>query len=272
MKDPFKLYNEHLQRIREEYPILHHYGDIWAMEVYRQIKEGLITEFLQTVDAHVTMKQVQKKVGTLAHQIRQEANGSKQILIGVGIDDWDRFETMLSMVPKFGWYPAFYYANVGRKFDIDRVYELMEAGQEVVIAFEATHDVKMKTPPVLYHITSRVYADLIDKKGLAPKTHSKLSYHPERVYLIGPPDGPSGELKQIVLKMFARSLYRNMKDQIKDKTTEMVVYEIETSKVPKLQLYDDYNFSVEGASGYYTYNNIAPSSMTKAHVFDVNNM
>lgn len=75
-----------------------------------------------------------------------------------------------------------------------------------------------------------------------------------------------------MLKMFARSLYFRTKDAIKNKTTEIVVYKIDTSKVPNLQLYDDPNFAVEGASGYYTYTNIPPSAMTKAQVFDVNNM
>lgn len=272
MKDPFKLYNEHLQRIREEYPILHHYGDIWAMEVYRQIKEGLITEFLKTVDADITMKQVQKKVGRIAHQIRQEPKGSKQILIGIGIDDWDRFEEILRMMPKYGWYPSFYYTNVGRRFNEDEVYAMLEMGEEAIISFEATHDAKMETPPVLYHITSQAYADSIDRKGLIPKTHSKISYHPGRIYLLGPPSGFSGKLEPVVLKLFARSLYRTMKDQVKSKTKQIVVYQIDTSKIPNLELYDDPNFAVEGASGYYTYNNISPSAMTKVQVFDIDNM
>jgi hypothetical protein len=49
-QDLFKAHKDNVNKIREEYPILHEYGDLWAMEIYRQIKEGLIKEFPKTVD------------------------------------------------------------------------------------------------------------------------------------------------------------------------------------------------------------------------------
>ena len=61
---------------------------------------------------------------------------------------------------------------------------------------------------------------------------------------------------------------QKMKPEVKKLTGVMIVYRIDTSKVNKLKLHDDPNFQVVGARGYYTYNNIPPSAMTKVKAFD----
>lgn len=268
MKDPFKAYNEHVEKIREEYPILHQYGDLWAMELYRQIKEGLLTEFLKTVDPEVTMKQVQKRVGNLAYQVRNEGRGSKTIRVGFEPDDEERIEKVIEIMEKFGWYPAFYFADFGEKFNLSTVFKWFSKGRNVVITFEATHDAEKDAPPYMYHITSGKYMESIDKKGLIPRMHGKLAHHPGRVYLLGPYRKGDYSIDEDVLEGFASSLYYAMKPEVKQLTGVMVVYRIDTSKVKKLELYDDPNFEVVGARGYYTYNNIPPSAMSKVKIFD----
>lgn len=272
MRDPFKTYNEHLQRIREEYPILHEYGDLWAMEVYRQIKEGLLTEFLKTVDPQVTVKQLSKKLGAFDYDISREGIASSFIKIIFQPEDADtRLSDAVEMLKKFGWYPSAAVVEGWRyeKFSLQSAIAELYRGQEIMVIFEPTHDPEQEVPTYLYHITSQLYTDSIDKRGLIPKTHGKLAQHPGRVYLTGSKDGGSTQMEKSDLGNFVEQLYYAMKRDARQKTKEMVVYRVDTKKVNNLQLLEDPNFVSSRIKGYYTYTNIPPSAMAKVYTFNV---
>lgn len=55
--------------------------------------------------------------------------------------------------------------------------------QQINIKYESKFDEYIDTPSIMYHITNSCYVDKILKNGLVPKSKSKLSTHPDRIYL-----------------------------------------------------------------------------------------
>ena len=119
---------------------------------------------------------------------------------------------------------------------------------EIKLRFEAKFDEEIveKIPEILYHITPTQNADKILKIGLVPKSRSKASYHPDRVYL-------SKDLEDI--ENLGEMFYQ--KTRIKNWT----ILKIDTNMVPGdyLRLYTDPNYE----QGYYTLNNIPPQAIEK---------
>jgi hypothetical protein len=124
---------------------------------------------------------------------------------------------------------------------------------EIKLRFEAKFDEEIveNIPDILYHITPTQNADKILKIGLVPKSRSKASYHPDRVYL-------SKDLEDI----------ENLGEMFYQKTgiNDWTVLKIKTDMVPGdyLKLYTDHNYR----QGYYTLNNIPPQAIEK--IKDIN--
>jgi hypothetical protein len=80
-----------------------------------------------------------------------------------------------------GWFPSFMETEeYTGKWD-----EKYFKEGEIKLRFEAKFDEEIveKIPEILYHITPTQNSDKILKIGLVPKSRSKASYHPDRVYL-----------------------------------------------------------------------------------------
>jgi hypothetical protein len=124
---------------------------------------------------------------------------------------------------------------------------------EIKLRFEAKFDEEIveNIPDTLYHITPTQNADKILKIGLVPKSRSKASYHPDRVYL-------SNDLDDI----------ENLGEMFYQKTgiNDWTILKIKTDMVPGdyLRLYYDPNYK----QGYYTLNNIPSQAIEK--IKDIN--
>jgi len=124
---------------------------------------------------------------------------------------------------------------------------------EIKLRFEAKFDEEIveNIPDTLYHITPTQNADKILKIGLVPKSRSKASYHPDRVYL-------SNDLDDI----------ENLGEMFYQKTgiNDWTILKIKTDMVPGnyLKLYTDPNYK----QGYYTLNNIPSQAIEK--IKDIN--
>jgi hypothetical protein len=143
-----------------------------------------------------------------------------------------------------GWFPSFmetedYTGKWGEKYFKDG---------EIKLRFEAKFDEEVveNIPSILYHITPTQNADKILKIGLVPKSRSKASYHPDRVYL-------SKSLEDI----------ENLGEMFYQKTgiKNWTILKIDTDVIPGgyLRLYTDPNYE----QGYYTLNNIPPQAIEK---------
>ncbi len=143
-----------------------------------------------------------------------------------------------------GWFPSFMETEeyTGKW---DKTY--FKEG-EIKLRFEAKFDEEIieKIPKILYHITPTQNVDKILKIGLVPKSRSKRSYHPERVYL--------GKDEKNTIKL-APKFYQDTG------INKWVLLKINTDSIPAnyLRLYYDPNFKY----GYYTLNNMPPQAIEK---------
>jgi hypothetical protein len=149
-----------------------------------------------------------------------------------------------------GWFPSFMETEeYTGKWD-----EKYFKEGEIKLRFEAKFDEEVveNIPSILYHITPTQNSDKILKIGLVPKSRSKASYHPDRVYL-------SKDLEDI----------ENLGEMFYQKTgiKNWTILKIDTNMIPGgyLRLYTDPNYSKEA---YYTLNNIPPQAIEK--IKDIN--
>jgi hypothetical protein len=143
-----------------------------------------------------------------------------------------------------GWFPSF----IETEDYIGKWDEKYFKEGEIKLRFEAKFDEEVveNIPSILYHITPTQNANKILSIGLVPKSRSKASYHPDRVYL-------SKNLKDI--ENLGGMFYQ--KTGIKD----WMILKIDTNMVPGdyLKLYTDPNYE----HGYYTLNSIPPQAIKK---------
>jgi hypothetical protein len=154
-------------------------------------------------------------------------------------------ERLIQYSNNLGWYCSFIdNSHYKGKFDFDKVFIGVNT-----LMFEATFDIRVeKYDRYLYHITPSQNASKILKRGLFPKTRSKASFHPERVYLSDNVDFLSYDLAEMFYQVTGQK--------------EWILLKIDTYQIPNyFQLYRDPNVSVEDG-GYYTLNNIPPHAIT----------
>lgn len=134
---------------------------------------------------------------------------------------------------------------VKNSFNNEKIYS-------IYLECEAKFDQKVnKIPDILYHITPLRNWEKIKKVGLVPKSRSKKSYHPDRVYL--------GKDETHIIQLAPKFYQSTGLDR-------WVLLKIDTEMIPGdyLKLYYDPNFKY----GYYTLNNIPPQAIEK--IKDIN--
>jgi len=213
------------------------------LETYKEeyelnLKEGLI----KTTNIGKTLNLLEKKYSSKFIFTRSK-NSFYIKTFSTNID------ALLNVIIKdantLGWFPSFmeteeYTGQWDKKY--------FKEG-EIKLRFEAKFDEEVveNIPSILYHITPTQNVNKILNIGLVPKSRSKASYHPDRVYL-------SKDLEDI--EDLGEMFYQ--KTGIKNWT----ILKIDTNMVPGgyLRLYTDPNYSKEA---YYTLNNIPPQAIEK---------
>jgi len=198
------------------------------------LKEGLI----KTTNIGKTIELLKKFFNFVYFK---EKNKFSAILQKSNKIELDKF---LKYTNNLGWYPSWLStSNYSGKWN-PKVFNYDNSE----IYFEAKFDEEIveNTPSILYHITPTQNTNKILSIGLVPKSRSKASYHPDRVYL-------SKDLKDI--ENLGEKFYQ--KTGIKDWT----ILKIDTDMIPGnyLKLYTDPNYK----QGYYTLNNIPPHAIEK---------
>jgi len=267
MTNFIKVYRDRLDEIREEYPILNAFGDLWAMELYDSFKKNQITEFIQTVPHNVTVRTLKQKYDIPDSRIKtvEERPEDYSIKVLLEPEDFDRAKDILGLMGKFGWYPSGW---VDRNRDgqepgksSEDIPKILEKGNQVVVLFEPHYNSSQEIEPVYYHITPELYVDKIDKIGLTPKTHNKIAFHPGRIYLLRTVD--VGDVVSI-----AQLLYNKAKTDVRIRSRTMQVYRVQTKGLNNFKVYEDPNFNI-GNGAVYTYSNIPPTHLKKYIKVDV---
>lgn len=121
---------------------------------------------------------------------------------------------------------------------------LNEEPTYLIFFFEAKYDPLVEVPQYVYHLTTNRFIDKIKQIGLTPKTLSKRSAHPERIYVS-------------LTKKDSDFLFKGLKQHFgKNQGIELT---IDTSQL-KGPFYEDPNFKLQGV---YTYQNIPSSAIVK---------
>lgn len=150
-----------------------------------------------------------------------------------------------------GYYPA----GIGngweyRKYNKEIVLNIKDGNGKYKIFFEAKYDKIVYIKKDLYHVTTRDKFKKIQRVGLTPKSMSKISEHPDRIYLAVNLEGVG----------FIRSgLQKHYPDR------ELMTLKIDISKVGDHKFMNDPNFEPYGV---YTYQNIQPSAIESAEIED----
>jgi len=215
--------------------------EIYKEEYELNLKEGLI----KTTNIGKTINLLRSSFD-FGFEYQRNNNTFEVTFHNIGKDTLDKF---LKYTNNLGWFPSYITTSVYRGKWGEKLYD----DHLSKIRFEAKFDEEVveNIPQLLYHITPTQNVNKILSIGLAPKSRSKASYHPDRVFL-------SKSLKDI--EELGRMFYQ--KTGIRDWT----ILRINTELIPGdyLKLYTDPNYK----SGYYTLNNINPQSIEK--IRDIN--
>jgi len=130
-----------------------------------------------------------------------------------------------------GWFPA----NIGFSGMKGRIYSQnfkdYLGDDDVQITYEAHSPDEIKiTQTKAYHVTPDIFFNKINQEGLIPKSESKLSNHPDRVYLYRNQD----KHKDIVWTLW-NSLSKERQEQIKN----YYVLEIDLTQIPNYNFFKD---------------------------------
>ena len=148
---------------------------------------------------------------------------------------------ILKMGDMLGYYPAGYGNNFEyHKFDKDVILNI-EDGLKYQIYFEAKYDKIVSINKDLYHVTTKKKLDKIQKIGLTPKSMSKISEHPDRIYL--------------AINKNGADFIKNQLEQYNE--SELIVLKIDITKLQNHKFMKDPNYNV----GVYTYQNIPPNAI-----------
>lgn len=180
---------------------------------------------------------------------------SNKIYLGLKSKYFDRLSGLIKYFDTLGYFVATFkvlkkgleinpgnYINVS---DLESALGASEDAQQIWLEIEAKFDELGDAPEFLYHLTLNVNLDKIKKQGLVPRSKSKKSYHPDRVYVVD----DIKSLRQILVQF----------SEIENKVvSNYSVLKIDYSLAGKPKLYNDPNFL---SFGYYSTENIPPKAI-----------
>ncbi len=229
----------------------------------------ILNETLKTHDIDLTLYNINNELSLLKFNfnIRKNSNNSLSLTLngfnyihGVG-DYLDVLNRLF--IDRHGWFPTkmeitnfsgmvnnFPYNEKMLRSENNTYYNI------VTITYEAKYDIEYTLPEKLYHLSIQEYEKSVIKKGLIPKSKSKLSKHLDRVYVCSDPKDCYNLTNRMKFYYNNRKI-NNVEDKINDK---WIIYEIDTSDLD-IKLFKDPNY----IDGYYIIDNI-PNDLIK--IFD----
>lgn len=167
-------------------------------------------------------------------------------------------DVVISRCELLGYFPSVFSVdnNEKRNKDIKDIDDFVKFVKEyklndnnkVYIQFESWLDEIIETPPILYHVCRTIDTEKIKRYGLSPRSKHKISYHPDRIYLVDN-------------LMVATNILKQLKTTEKNKDEKSYKYSIVKIKpeTEKLNIRKDPNFDL----GFYSTQNILPNWIEK---------
>jgi len=241
-----------IELIKEQYPSLRKWQDLYALEIYKKIEEEqVINEYLKTVEPVKTTKQLEKQVGGHISVTYSSSN----IVLTFDLITKELLDKVNKFMDSYGWYASFIGTDQMRKGGkYSKEVKGFLGDKDVSIFYEAKYDEEdVQTTKYLYHITPDLKWQRIKALGLTPKVQGKISDHPGRIYLLK----DSVDFRDNIIDI-AFSLYNHYPH--KEKVKEMYLLKIDTAKIKNMMFFKDPNFYMGDA--VWTYQNIPPNAIT----------
>ena len=217
----------------------------------------ILNETLKTHDIDLTLHNINRELSLLRYDflvwkeydkiVIKLNNLSTNHIIGIQMDNLNSLITN-----RHGWFPSeMKVFNLSKMVNIKQYdeKELIDNSQyydSVEITYEPKYDIEYKIPNLLFHLSIQEYENEVLKKGLIPKSKSKLSKHLDRIYLCDN-KRDCENLKGRMKLYYVGKKSKNRKNKINDK---WIIYEIDSSEL-NIKLYKDPN-----SNGYYCIDNI----------------
>jgi len=241
-----------IEMIKEEYPGIAMWSDTHVWVLYKNIiKEHTepIQEFLTTIVSEKTIEEFLRRNFKNVSTILRSNQGNKIRIIFSNLNK-SSLDEINKYMDSFGWFPAM----IGKGKDLDKYSEhsiLSNTGDNnISVEYEAHYDSLVDVQEkYLYHICPDIAWINISTVGLTPKTQSKLSNHPRRIYLIHQFNN-----KKLNIAQTAQKLFDSCKNQ--KYIRNMYVLRIDVSKLKNNIFYEDPNFKI--CDAVWTNENIAP--------------
>lgn len=121
-------------------------------------------------------------------------------------------------------------------------------------------------PRYLYHITDAYSARKIKKNGFYPRNKNERGYiYPDRVHFF-----TTYNIKQIL--QYAITANKGVRVGKKEKKPIYTIFQIDTTKIPNVTFYKDFDFDPNSTEGIFTYSYITPEAISKEQTIDLEQM
>lgn len=249
-----------IQEILKLYPNLSKHSDVWIQGIYNSIcEEQVLKEFTeQTINSEKTIETLNKRY---FGDFENAEDSYGDLRIEFITSQYQNIGKINSFMDSFGWFPM-NIQGVGPYKD-NSLKKILNTRNEVTILYGAKYDTKVEINTPLYHLAPDILYKHIQQRGLTPKTKSKISTHPERIYLLYPTT--DSDYYDVALTLWTSLPESNAKNAIQD----YYLLEVDTTKLSKHKFYNDPLFYMaEGA--VWTYQNIPTSAIEVVKKFEVN--
>jgi hypothetical protein len=227
----------------------------------------ILNETLKTHDIDLTLYNVKSELSLLKFNFNIQKNPNNSLLLTLNgfnyINTVGEYLDIINrlLTDRHGWFPTkmeitnfsgmvniFPYNEEILKSENNKYYTT------VSITYESKYDTETILPDKLYHLSIQEYKDDVLKKGLIPKSKSKLSIHLDRIYVCS----DIKDCYNLINRM--KFYYKNRKiNNKKDKINyKWIIYEIDGVIDLNIKLYKDPNY----INGYYIVDNI-PNNLIK---------
>lgn len=181
---------------------------------------------------------------------------SNKIYLGLKKEYFNKIEGLVKYLDTLGYFAATFKVlskdqevspdNYKNFNDAKEVLSATDNAQQVWIEIEAKYDDSTgDASSFFYHLTSKNALGKIKKQGLVPRSKSKKSHHPDRIYIVD----DLKSLRQLLIQF----------SEIEGKELfDYVVLKIDYNLTSKPKIYNDPNFL---SLGYYVVDNIPPTAI-----------
>lgn len=221
-----------------------------ALKEAYQLDEGLI----QSQKAKLVIKKLQTKFSVKYNE------GSISVAFS-HTQLKNNFEDLQKLMNNFGWFLASIIDEKYNKQKPDKIYDI-EFQNYIFLIFEPKYDLLYDGHiTTFYHVSPTRFREKILAKGLIPKSGSKQSYHPERVYL-------AFSTKNIEALLQDPQMTANYVAFNKPQEDTWDMYSVDTNDLEYLRLYHDPNFAMGKKSlGVYALSGIPPNKLKLVKTF-----